>query len=334
MTKVTEFIGEISGGINMVDIGCSGTLNSKWAPIENAINFSGFDPNQEECSRLAALPMKFRSVTYHPYAVAGHDGPATLYLTKSKYCYSLLKPDTEWLRRFSFYELLELVGEEPVSVVKLSSIKEFQNVDLDILKIDAQGMELEILSGAGKLLDDAIYVETESGFTPNYIKESTQAQVDEYMRSKGFLLFDLILYRVPQNNAFKDANPTRAQLLWSESVWLRDYISLYKTNRLIPGKNINRVKALKSLVICAVQGCVDFGLELAKIFHALHLLSDAEFARLSDEREWKLEENGRARSTQSTVFNFLLRMLPKATRKWISHEAAVASSQKNIFKRG
>lgn len=329
---ITDLIKEISGGLNIVDIGCSGTLNSKWAPIESCINLNGFDPNKEECDRMAALPHNFKSVRYHPYAVAGYNGPATLYKTKSIYCYSLLKPDTEWLKRFSFYELLDVVGEESLDVVTLDSIKEFQELDLDILKIDAQGLELEILSGAQELVNDAIYVETESGFTPNYIKESTQAQVDEYMRSKGFLLFDLILYRMPQNNLFKEVNTDHAQLLWSESVWLKDYLTLHKKNELVPEKNINREKALKALTICAVQGCIDYGFELSKIFNELGLLSKSELENLSDKRAWSLGNEPESPAPQHKIFNFFLRLLPTSGRKWIHQQAGLAISQKHVLR--
>jgi hypothetical protein len=47
---------------------------------------------------------------------------------------------------------------------------------LGILKIDAQGVYLEILIGASELLSRVFYVEAESGFTPNYINESIQAR--------------------------------------------------------------------------------------------------------------------------------------------------------------
>ena len=106
---IDKLLKEITGGFNIIDIGCRGELNVKWKPVESLINLFGFDPNKEECERLIKLPHNYLTVKYYPYAIAGENGLATMYKTKSVYCYSLLKPDSEWLRRFSFHEHLELV---------------------------------------------------------------------------------------------------------------------------------------------------------------------------------------------------------------------------------
>jgi len=222
-------------------------------------------------------------------------------------------------------------------VTNLNSLNEFQGLDVDGLKIDAQGLELEILKGADTLLDSIIYAETESGFTPNYINESTQSQVDEYMRSKGFLLFDLIVSRMTYDNLFKDTNNDHGQLLWSESVWLRDYISLHKKNKLSPDKAFNREKALKILAICALQQCIDYGLELAKIFHELGLINLTELKALENQNAWRLtssdkDNEERKQKSSNRAINFLLRLLPGSTRKLIAKEAHISVQDKHILK--
>jgi len=45
-----------SYGINLIDIGSSGSLDAKWAPIKELINLVGFDPNKAECERQNKLP--------------------------------------------------------------------------------------------------------------------------------------------------------------------------------------------------------------------------------------------------------------------------------------
>lgn len=327
---IKRFVDDLNSGLNIIDIGCRGSLDPKWKPIENMVNLNGFDPDAEECNRLAHVPNNFKSVTYHPYAVAGHSGSALLYKTQNEFCTSLLKPDAPWLRRFAFHEMFQVLDEQSINVVSLGDIIEFKDLDLDILKSDSQGLELEILKGAGGLLDRAIYVETESGFTPNYINESTQAQVDEYMRSKGFLLFDLKLSRVQHDNIFKKVNKDRGLLLWSESVWLRDYISLYQKNALVVGNNISREKAIKALTICSIQGCFDYGFELAKIFRELDLISHQELDSLTKPDEWLLAERSEVQS-RNRLLNIALRLLPLSVRKRISNEALLAVNQRHVL---
>jgi len=329
---ISKLIEQEIDAFHIIDIGCRGELNPKWKPIEHKVNLHGFDPDQEECERLSRKSNNFKSVTYHSFAVAGHSGTATLYKTRSGACYSLLKPDTEWLARFSFHELFDILGEEQLTVRDLSHIEALTGLDIDILKIDSQGLELEILKGAEELVEKSFYVETESGFTPNYIHESTQAQVDEYMRSKGFLLFDLVLSRMTHDNIFKDVNKHHSMLLWSESIWLKDFISMFKMNQLKPGENIDRKKSVKALTICAIQGCIDYGYELAKIFNELGLLSNLELASLGKESAWRLFNSSEIKS-QSKYLNFILRCLPTSLRNKIRVEAELASKQTHIFKR-
>ena len=326
-----KFLEELTEGVNLIDIGCSGGLNKKWLPIENYLNLFGFDPNKEECIRLSELKNNFRSVKYLPYAIAGYNGNATLYKTKSMYCTSLLKPDNDWLKRFFFHQLFDVIEEETVKVDCLDGITEFNNLDLDILKIDAQGLELQILQGGEQLINNAFYVETESGFTPNYINESTQSQVDEYMRSKGFLLFDLILYRMPLDNRFKNICK-KSQLLWTEAIWLKDYITLFQQNKL-KSNDLSREKALKILLLCSIQGCIDYGYELAKIFSKLHLITMEEFSLLEDERNWILPYflGNTNRLLHQRLLNLFLRLLPTQMRAFIQRESSIAMHQKNIF---
>ena len=115
---------DIGGGINLIDIGASGSLDTKWRPIESMINLVGFDPNYEECERLNRLPHNYSSATYLPYAIAGENGEAILYKTKSIYCYSLLKPNSKWLERFSFSDLFEVLAEEKIRTQRLCEVPE------------------------------------------------------------------------------------------------------------------------------------------------------------------------------------------------------------------
>jgi FkbM family methyltransferase len=319
--------------LNMVDIGCSGPLNTRWNKLLNEINYYGFDPNKEECERLEKDYKPFRSTKFLPYAISGNNGKSTLYKTKSIFCYSLLKPDMDILGRFTFADLFELQGQDEIDAITLDSCPELIDVNIDILKIDAQGLEKFILSGSTRALESALYVETESGFTPNYIGESTQAEVDMYMREKGFLLFDLTLFKMPYNNEFAHISPSNGQLLWSESVWLKDLIKLYAD----PGKTLNdadRIVFLKMLVLCAVVGCYDYGLAIAIRALQLNLINQVEFDTLSNFDNWQLgtEQNGEVLPKPSLIYNFILRLLPFSLRYKLFKELEFTLKQKHILK--
>jgi len=289
---IIRYIDELqSNGINLIDIGSSGSLDAKWLPIKGLINLVGFDPNKEECERQNNLPSEYKSSTFLPYAMHGHDGDETLYMTRSIYCYSLLKPNKKWLDRFSFHELFDLTGEEPISVKAIDKVEEIKSFSPDVIKIDVQGLELAILSKADDLLDSAFYVETETGFVENYVDETTFSKLDGLMQANGFLMFDMNLdHRIPRNNRFKK-NPTgKEQILWAEAVWLKDYIGLDQQGRFDP-KKFDEQKVKKLLTLCALQQCYDYGLELAEFFHRKGLLPEQDLVALQNIEAWDIYNN-------------------------------------------
>jgi FkbM family methyltransferase len=339
---IKEFIKEIKG-INFIDIGSSGSLDTKWKNIEAYINMIGFDPNEEECERMSALPHNFRSLDYLPYAVAGDEQEHTLFKTKSIYCYSLLEPDTNWLNRFSFGDLFEITGKDLINTVLLSKVEALKNLDVDIIKTDTQGLELPILSNADDLLDKAFFVETETGFVENYKGETTYAEIDLFMRSKGYFLFDLnINHRIPRNNQFKEEPTGSEQIMWGEATWMKDYVSLFEKG-LINVNSLSREKVLKALVICGLQGCIDFGFELAVLFNRLNLLDTRDLMALKDKKAWLIadapekitsliDDKPLPKEIKSNLIATFLRLLPTSLRREISNQAQLSVRKKHLFK--
>lgn len=300
---------KLNDEINLVDIGCSDSLQSQWKFIERKLKYIGFEPNKEECERVSKLPNNFSTCLFLPYAIAGFSGTTNIHITESFYCTSLLEPDYEWLDRFEFADFFKLKKIEAIDVRSLDEIHALKEVDIDIMKIDSQGLELEILKSASRGLKQAIYVETESGFHPNYINESTQSEIDNFMRQNGFILFDILPRRMPLKNHFKDYGRPNAQVLWCECKWIRDLITASKKNRFSELR-INRAKALKYLMILAVNGIYDYGLEYAKIFHKHKLIDDNELEELSHIDTWRFvdlnETTGTKNIDSSISFKFKL----------------------------
>ena len=140
--------------ISFLDLGCSGSLDKKWTGLLPILSYIGFDPNAEECERLKNQPHPYKEARYLPYAIAGDKGTQTMYMTKSIYCYSLLKPNHPWLNRFTYRDFFEEVGTESVECTTLNLLSQEQNLKADIIKIDTQGLELPILKSSNLLLDN------------------------------------------------------------------------------------------------------------------------------------------------------------------------------------
>ncbi len=321
---------DLGGGINVVDIGASGQMDDRWISLSAYLNVTGFEPNWEECRRLNEGPSHHHSSRYLPFAISGEKGRFPLFKTKSIYCYSLLEPNLNWLRRLTptFSSLFEIEGTEVIEAVTLSEVQELQGMDVDIIKLDTQGLELPILSNAGKLLDSAFLVETETGFVQHYFGETTFSQIDEFMRSKGFALFDLKSYRVERKTRLEQFAENKGQLMWGEAIWLKDYLALLETGKWRP-EEMSRQKFLKILVTCRELGFVDYALELADLLGKSGRITADEIRQLRVTETWKKRIKT---SPLEAILLACLRLLPRRSRLMISRISEMASNELHLLK--
>jgi FkbM family methyltransferase len=282
-------LSELGGGINLVDIGSSGALDRYWQALFSRLNLYAFDPNLEECERLAGLKHPFASATYLPYAIANTSGTFSLYQTRDPYCWSLLEPDQARWSRFALGDRFQVEAVSSLQAVALNELAEINSVEIDVIKSDTQGLELPILSSAPQQVSQAFVIEVETGFSQNYKQETTFSQISQFLEARSFRLFDINPnHRVARKNSLQ-AHTRRQEILWCESLWLKDYVDLSHQGEL----NLSREKALKVLLLCANQGCIDYGFELATLFAQHKLLSQDELTQLEQPKAWRLSAHQR-----------------------------------------
>lgn len=76
-----------------------------------------------------------------------------LYLTKSPYCSSTLKPVDKNLRRFTYHDLFEVLDTCELPSMTLNDVADQIGCGFDWVKLDTQGTELRLL----KSLDPTIF---------------------------------------------------------------------------------------------------------------------------------------------------------------------------------
>jgi hypothetical protein len=105
---------------------------------------------------------------------------------------SLYPPDTELLDRRDGLGAMAPRGTEPLATTTLAAWAREAGVEaVDVLKLDVQGAELDILRGAGALLDGVRALDLEVEFAPLYRGQPLFADVDAYLRERGFSLWRL-----------------------------------------------------------------------------------------------------------------------------------------------
>jgi FkbM family methyltransferase len=149
----------------------------------------------------------------------GAGGPAVFHVAHFDPTSSLLEANLPFLRQFmTLADMCKSVSEHSVQTTRLDDIPEI--IDCDFLKLDVQGGELDALRGADRLLERTVVVHTEVEFSYVYKNQPLFADVDVYLRSKGFELIDLIKFG---HNPYAEMPSLRSasRLLWSDAIYFR-----------------------------------------------------------------------------------------------------------------
>ncbi len=187
-------------------------------------NVTGFEPQIEALQVLKNNAGKFE--TYLPYVV-GAPGLKSLNICLASGMSSLFEPDFKKLEAFNeLTQLSQVIDKVPVSPIPLDDIDEVKNIDF--LKIDIQGGELDVFHTGRNKLSNAVAIQTEISFITLYKDQPTMGDVDQELRNQGFIphCFAAIKNR-PIAPCVVNNNPRQAlnQVIEADLVYVRDYFS-------------------------------------------------------------------------------------------------------------
>ncbi|MCK9201488.1 MAG: FkbM family methyltransferase [Gallionella sp.] len=190
-----------------VDVGSAGGMQPHWRSYEGVVDFYLFEPHQESYEKLKAL---FSDSPYAdlfhvlPIGLAAAGGERTLHMLNCPTGSSLypVNPASEFASPDNSY--IYPIREVQIQTRCLDEVLSEQKVtDVDIIKLDVQGAELEILKGLGDarrkhILLAEIEVNVSSGVTNNigpYEGGPTWGEVDELLTAEGMRLLDVSVAR-------------------------------------------------------------------------------------------------------------------------------------------
>jgi len=178
--------------ISALDVGARGGLNSDLCSISPLVDYYGFEPDPDEYKNLVekdADEILWRSVKYIPYALYSEERKLTLNLYRQRGCSSVLEADKEKGKQFGRGEYYIQDGRVNLSAKPLDlMIEEYNISNPAYMKIDVQGLEIECFKGARRCLsDNLVAVRTEVSFLPIYKGQPLFAEVDQYLRTFGFV---------------------------------------------------------------------------------------------------------------------------------------------------
>ena len=259
----------------LVDVGARWGAHQQWKALIRRAKVLCFEPDQEEATRLTAQDEP--NVTYLPIALGATDGSvATLHVTSQPACSSLYAP-VEALYR-DYPALAEI---RPTRTIELplrsldAVLHEYAIENVDAIKLDTQGSELDILRGATTALRTCSMIDIEVEFNAIYEGQPLFCDVDRFMRDNGFVLWRLsdICHYAPSEDcgpplkfvmAFSppqtvDSHHARGgQLFWAQAQYVRAEYPPTSTARLSP------TSAFKAAAVMASAGLWDLALTILR----------------------------------------------------------------------
>ena len=119
----------------------------------------GFELDKAVCEKMNSNSSK--GVKYYPYALGKSNEKRKLYITQHPMCSSLYKPNEDLIKLYNNFEVAYLKEETEIDTISLDYFIDKHDVqNIDFIKIDVQGAELDIFKGGSNALKDVLKGET------------------------------------------------------------------------------------------------------------------------------------------------------------------------------
>lgn len=251
----------------------------RWKGINaDQLTLYGFEVDSDECNRLnettARLGLDFH---FYPYGLWGRKGRLPFYVTQERGGCSFYSPNEKLIKRWSYWQdktFENMLSVEKVIEVDVTTVESWQKennvLDIDFIKLNVQGAELEVLQGAATSLDNVLGLEIEMSFSQTYLGAPLFADIDKFLRSKDFSFFDCLapnyagrvkspakVYVSQEIRPFR--RPSR-QFFEGHFLYLKDPIDI--VNRGGDLSHFSTVKMLKLAAFSEMWGQVEYAFEI------------------------------------------------------------------------
>jgi FkbM family methyltransferase len=206
--------------INIVDVGAQNLSSEEhaYAPLRNAgaTRIIGFEPLKQEAENRRRIEPDVLMLD----RFIGHGGHATFRTCVFRPASSLLEPNDEFLRQFhALPEMCSVVRSDEIDTTALDDVQEVS--DCDFLKIDVQGGEFAVLTGAARVLQRTVAIHCEVEFAPVYRDQPQFNEIDSLLRSNGFELLDLVNAGY-EGYADLERPFAKSRLLWADAIYFKN----------------------------------------------------------------------------------------------------------------
>jgi FkbM family methyltransferase len=146
------------------------------------LNLLGFEPDENNFAKIVKLARPNRE--YEQTAI-GNGKEAELRVYRNSHMNSSLEPNPDILEIFG-YKSAKVVSQISVKTKTLDEIELAHKAAM--IKLDAKGMELDILKHAGQILNNVTVIQLEAATMPMYKKQPSLFELGSWLEQKGFVL--------------------------------------------------------------------------------------------------------------------------------------------------
>tara|TARA_Y100001978_G_scaffold203522_1_gene230547 strand:+ start:10634 stop:11584 length:951 start_codon:yes stop_codon:yes gene_type:complete len=180
----------------LIDIGASGLLHKEWKEIAKYSICICFDADDRDFNISVNESKLFKKLIKINRIVTADDREKiNFYLAKSPHCSSILQPDIESLKNWSFNKLFQIEKVKELEAINLNRVLEELNLNyVDWYKSDSQGIDLRLFKSlSDQIKNEILTVEFEPGIIDSYKGEDKLYDVLKYFNKLDFWITNIII---------------------------------------------------------------------------------------------------------------------------------------------
>lgn len=209
----------------------------------------GFEPDATLCEQMNAVAVK--GVRYYPFALGERNESRPFYITQHPMCCSLYEPNEPLISLYNNFEVAYLKYKSEVETVSLDHFALVNGIgEVDFIKIDVQGAELDIFKGGVNTLQNVLAMVCEVEFIPHYVDQPLFGDVCAFLSHQDLMFHKFLglagraLRPIVMNG---NAN-LPSQHIWSDAVFIRHVQKIEK---------LDQKQLLKLSILACIYGSFD-----------------------------------------------------------------------------
>ena len=227
----------------IMDVGAANGFGQHLKIFDDQAVFIGFEPHEESFEKLNTKG----GVRYYNVALGKTSEIKRFYVAKWPYASSSFKVNEGFYKRFPNLPYHETIEEIEQNVISLDEFADQNNIsEIDFIKLDTEGTELEILQGGYNLLKGLLGVDVEVAFQQYHLDRPVFRDIDLYMNKHQFTLYDLDCYRHARRTLPSLKQPIvmpseHGQVMWGQALYMKDLAGNRNNAHLVSVSKILKV---------------------------------------------------------------------------------------------